>query len=63
MPYFVSDDSDLTGCTRWGVVKENGEPVPSPCYVSRGEAIARAYAMNQAEGIVTGSIIWERRND
>lgn len=62
MPYFASNDPNVTGCPRWGVVKEDGSPVPSPCYGNREDAIARAYAMNRAEGITTGSIMWESRD-
>ena len=60
-PYFVSDSEPVTGCPNWGVVKEDGSRVPSNCYDSRQDAISRAYAMNQAEGIRTGNIMWEDR--
>lgn len=60
-PYYVSDSESVTGCPNWGVVKEDGERVPSNCYPNRQEAIARAYAMNRAEGITRAPIMWEDR--
>lgn len=53
-PYFISNDSEVTGCPAWGVVKEDGEAVESGCYSDKQDAIDRMVAMSIAEGLPVG---------
>lgn len=60
MPYFISNDQDLTGCPRWAVVKEDGETLA--CHRTKTEAIAQMVAVSRAERIAPGGD-WENRNE
>lgn len=59
MPYFISNDTELTGCPLWAVVKEDGETLA--CHRTRREAIDQMVAVSRAERIAPGGD-WENRN-
>jgi hypothetical protein len=55
-PYYISSDSDLTGCPSWAVVKDDGETVA--CHSSREDAISQMVAVSIAEKLPPGGE-WE----
>lgn len=59
MPYYITDDSSVSGCPRWAVVKETGEALA--CHSSREDAIAQMVAVSISEKIPVGGS-WEKRN-
>lgn len=60
MPYYISNDTDLTGCPRWAVVKEDGETMA--CHRLKTDAIAQMVAVSRAENLAPGGD-WENRNN
>ena len=59
MPYYISSNTNLTGCPRWAVVKEDGETLA--CHRTKTEAIAQMVAVSRAEKIAPGGD-WENKN-
>lgn len=59
MPYFISDDTEMTGCPRWAVVKQDGETLA--CHRTKTEAIAQMVAVSRSENIAPGGD-WKDRN-
>lgn len=59
MPYYISNDSNLTGCPSWGVLKDDGETVA--CHSNKEDAIAQMVAISISEKIPVGGE-WEKRN-
>lgn len=59
MPYYITNDSSVSGCPSWAVVKEDGEPLA--CHSDREDAIAQMVAVSISEGIAVGGE-WEKRN-
>lgn len=58
-PYYISSDSDLTGCPSWAVVKDDGETIA--CHSNREDAISQMVAVSIAEKLPPGGE-WEKRN-
>lgn len=58
MPYYISNDEAVTGCPRWGVVKDDGETVA--CHGTKEDAIAQMVAISISEKIAVGGD-WEKR--
>lgn len=58
MPYYISSDTNLTGCPRWAVIKEDGETLA--CHRTKTEAIAQMVAVSRAEKMAPGGD-WENR--
>lgn len=58
VPYYISSDTNLTGCPRWAVVKEDGETLA--CHRTKTEAIAQVVAVSRAEKMAPGGD-WENR--
>lgn len=59
MPYYISNDSGLTGCPLWAVIKETGKTLA--CHRTKTEAIAQMVAVSRAEKLAPGGD-WENRN-
>lgn len=52
MPYYISNDNELTGCPIWAVVKDDGETVA--CHRTKRQAIDQMVAISRAENIAPG---------
>jgi hypothetical protein len=52
LPYYISNDSELTGCPIWAVVKEDGETLA--CHRTKTQAIAQMVAVSRAENLAPG---------
>lgn len=52
MPYFISNDTELTECPNWAVLKDDGEVLA--CHDTEESAIAQMVAVSQAEGVEPG---------
>jgi len=59
MPYYISDDTELTGCPSWAVVKEDGETMG--CHSNKSDAIKQMVAISLSERVGIGGN-WEDRN-
>ena len=59
MPYYISDNTNLTGCPRWAVVKDDGETLA--CHRTKTGAIAQMVAVSRAENLAPGGD-WKDRN-
>ena len=59
MPYYISNNQNLTGCPKWAVVKESGETLA--CHATKTAAIAQMVAVSRAEKMAPGGD-WENRN-
>lgn len=59
MPYYISSNTNLTGCPRWAVVKEDGETLA--CHRTKTDAIAQMVAVSRAEKIAPGGD-WENKD-
>lgn len=59
MPYYISDNTSLTGCPKWAVVKSDGKTLA--CHRTKTEAIAQMVAVSRAEKIAPGGD-WKDRN-
>jgi hypothetical protein len=59
MPYYITNNSSVSGCPSWAVVKEDGEALA--CHSDRQDAIAQMVAVSISEGIPVGGE-WEKRN-
>lgn len=60
MPYYISNDTELTGCPLWAVLKEDGTTLA--CHRTKREAIDQMVAVSRAERIAPGGD-WENKND
>lgn len=58
MPYYISKDSNLTGCPSWAVLKDDGETVA--CHATKADAIAQMVAISISEKMPVGGE-WEKR--
>lgn len=60
MPYYISNDSEVTRCPSWGVLKEDGETMG--CHSEKSDAIKQMVAISLSERVGIGGN-WEDRND
>jgi hypothetical protein len=58
VPYYITNDSSVSGCPAWAVVKSDGEAVA--CHSDKKDAIAQMVAISIAEKLPVGGE-WEKR--